>query len=245
MNVYADLEPPQHLRSFFDSLLAENAVLPRVVCFDLDWTLLPLFLCRTAGPPFRLLEGQKMVDAGNTPVSFLPDVPGIILFLARLQARRNIDLAIASRSEAPHWYDVVLQTLPLFPASMIGRDDENHVVLTDLVSKSYLQIIPRLSKKIHLKNIVKSSRGLSHSDILFFDDEPGNVREATALGVTSVLVDRRSQGSGKSRHGVGLTFELFAEGLRKYAESRRSASLMTSWLKGPIVKQKDNVVEDV
>jgi hypothetical protein len=96
------------------------------------------------------------------------------------------------------------------------------------------QIIPRLSKKVHLNAIKKAVRGLNYTDILFFDDQHDNIRDGSKLGVTSILVDRREVVDKKDfwKKGVGLNWELFCEGLVKFGEERekRGTSFMSNWL---------------
>lgn len=60
--------------------------------------------------------------------------------------------------------------------------------------------------KLHLPNI-KAATGLDYSEMLFFDDESGNVHKVQRLGVCSVLVPT----------SIGLCCKTFKEGLEKYA----------------------------
>jgi magnesium-dependent phosphatase 1 len=233
------LLPPPHLIPLLDSLLSPETPLPRVICFDLDWTLWPLFLCKTAGPPFLPLTGNEpghaLRDCAGRRVSLFPDVYGILLFIARLKLTRNVEIAIASRSEAPVWCSTVLSSLQLFPSSLLdSQSNGSHTTLSHLLKPTLTQIIPRLSKKVHLNTIKKAVRGLSYTDILFFDDQADNIKDGSKLGVTSILVDRREVVDKKdfSKKGVGLNWELFYDGLVKFGEERekRGTSFMSNWL---------------
>ncbi|KAA0201688.1 hypothetical protein HAZT_HAZT004446 [Hyalella azteca] len=62
------------------------------------------------------------------------------------------------------------------------------------------------SKKTHFDIIHRKSL-VAYEDMLFFDDEPRNVSEISALGATAVLVDKTD----------GLTIALVHEGLQRHA----------------------------
>lgn len=215
------LRPPAHLKDFLDRVLANpDAPLPRVICFDLDYTIWSLYLCSTGGPAFQPMppiDGLHAVRCQRgRRIAVRPDVPGILLFLARLQARRkDLKLAIASRSRQPQWCKIVLGKLPLFPSNLVDGKASGDTTFFHLVPEPLRQIIPEISKSVHLHNIQKAAGG-SFREFLFFDDESRFIKVAENLGVTGVHVDKRTSKSN-DRGDIGLTWEFFAQGLQSFA----------------------------
>ncbi|KAJ7450029.1 magnesium-dependent phosphatase-1 [Mycena galericulata] len=144
-------------------------MLPKLIAFDLDYTLWDLWIDTHVTGPLRR-SGDTVVDAYNIPVEFYADVPGI---LRRLRDQ-GVILVACSRTHAP---DMARQALKLLLVA--GKDGEPPQPAIELFDD--LQIYPG-SKLTHFRALhVKT--GVPYDQMLFFDDEPRN-REVGRLGVT-------------------------------------------------------------
>ena len=167
--------------------------LPQLVVFDLDWTLWPRPRFR-AGPPFLPIdEGRAGVrsSCGEELDLFL----GARRALVQL-ADAEVPVALASRTHRPKW---ALQWV-----DMIHVDDSR--TLSDVIGKSPI-IIRDGCKSSHVREIARRT-GVGFDSILFFDDSYPDVVKVEGLGATAVHCARSE----------GVTDELFAEGMRRYAE---------------------------
>lgn len=107
----------------------------------------------------------------------------------------DIPMAVASRSPTPATAQAFLKALGLWK----GYFDP--ILITPYVGKDQSHF-PKL----------KSTLGTPYEDMLFFDDEHGNIRQVSKLGVTSILVST----------GDGLSLRAFEQGLKLYAKSKES-----------------------
>ncbi|KAJ7493570.1 magnesium-dependent phosphatase-1 [Mycena latifolia] len=144
-------------------------MLPKLIAFDLDYTLWNLWIDTHVTGPLRR-SGDAVVDAHGTPVEFYPDVAGI---LRRLRDQ-GVLLAACSRTHAP---DMARQALRLLRVP--GKDDSEVGPAIELFDD--LQIYPG-SKLAHFRAL-HTSTGVPYEQMLFFDDELRN-REVERLGVT-------------------------------------------------------------
>ncbi|KAJ7908894.1 magnesium-dependent phosphatase-1, partial [Mycena leptocephala] len=143
-------------------------MLPKLIAFDLDYTLWDLWIDTHVTGPLRR-SGEAVVDAYGTPVEFYPDVPDI---LRRLRDQ-DVLLAACSRTHAP---DMARQALKLLHVA--GDDAEPALPAIELFDD--LQIYPG-SKLRHFRAL-HAQTGVPYEQMLFFDDEPRN-REVESLGV--------------------------------------------------------------
>ncbi|KAA6415190.1 MAG: magnesium-dependent phosphatase-1 [Lasallia pustulata] len=145
--------------------------LPKLLVFDLDYTLWPFWVDTHVTPPLKAKDGNsKAVDRWGETFTFYADVPKI------LQDARSKSLLIgaASRTQAPELARDLLKLLHLAPG------DKKALEYFD-----YLQMYPG-SKTTHFQRLQKQS-GLGFGEMLFFDDEARN-RDVEALGVVMCLV---------------------------------------------------------
>ncbi|KAJ7143338.1 magnesium-dependent phosphatase-1 [Mycena crocata] len=159
-------------------------MLPKLIAFDLDYTLWDLWIDTHVTGPLRPSE-DAVVDAHGTSVEFYSDVPAI---LRRLRDQ-GVLLAACSRTHAP---DMARQALRLL---RISGEDEPAQPAIELFDD--LQIYPG-SKLAHFRAL-HAKTGVPYEQMLFFDDEPRN-REVERLGVTFHLtptgVDSRAFDAG-------------------------------------------------
>lgn len=139
--------------------------LPRLIVFDLDFTLWDCggTWCDCLTPPFRIVQG-RVLDRRGSHVQIYPFARKVFEWAAE----RNIPLALASRTEQPRW---AIELLRLLELSSLFR---------------WQQIFPDCKLR-HFEALQRDS-GIELQDMLFFDDEQRNIRDVSTLGVTCVHV---------------------------------------------------------
>ncbi|KZW02587.1 magnesium-dependent phosphatase-1 [Exidia glandulosa HHB12029] len=165
---------------------------PRLICFDLDYTLWPLWIDTHVSPPFSR-DGDthnEVKDSSGSTIRFYKDVPAIF---ARLSAQPQTQVAACSRTHAPGDARDALDLLLI-------RDHEGETKPARHFFH-HEEIYPG-SKMQHFRALHKKT-GIPYKEMLFFDDEYRN-NEVSSLGVTFVLVKR------------GLDEETFQKGLAKW-----------------------------
>ncbi|KAH9934253.1 magnesium-dependent phosphatase-1 [Fomitopsis serialis] len=168
--------------------------LPKLVSFDLDYTLWDLWIDTHVSPPLRR-DGDavnSVRDRYNHEIAFYRDVPEI---LHRLRAA-GVMIAACSRTGAPPLARQALSLLLVPP-----KAGDKHASPTPAIKFFDQQEIYPGSKIAHFKKLHQKT-GLPYSEMLFFDDESRN-KEVESLGVTFCLVP-----SGLServfQHGLDL-----------------------------------------
>lgn len=145
-------------------ILKELEYTPKVVVFDLDYTLWPLWVDTHVDPPFRKLHDGAIVDKYQSTVNLYKDVPHILESLKQ----KGIKMAVASRTSAIHVAESLLDIMDLNKY---------------FASK---EIYPG-SKLAHFSKF-KESFGIPYHSMLFFDDEERNIYDLEKVGVTAVHV---------------------------------------------------------
>ncbi|XP_064467660.1 magnesium-dependent phosphatase 1-like [Ornithodoros turicata] len=135
---------------------------PKLIVFDLDYTLWPFYVDTHVTPPFKKASNGDIMDTCGRRISVYPDVPEM---LERL-SREHYTLGIASRTEEP---DAARE--------LLGLLDWNKYF-------TYQEIYPAC--KVRHFNKFASKTGIPYRDMLFFDDEYRNIRDVSKLGVTCI-----------------------------------------------------------
>ncbi|KAH9971643.1 magnesium-dependent phosphatase-1 [Russula compacta] len=155
--------------------------LPKLIAFDLDYTLWPLWIKTHADSSLKR-EGDalnKIRDRYGNEVAFYGDVAQILHQLRSV----GVVIAACSRTTAPALARQALSLLLLPP--MAG--DAQSPIMPAIKFFDQLEIYPG-SKIAHFKQLHKKT-GIPYSEMLFFDDELRN-SEVESLGVKFQLVHR-------------------------------------------------------
>ncbi|CAD6206564.1 unnamed protein product [Miscanthus lutarioriparius] len=170
-------------------------VLPRLVVFDLDYTLWPFYWSvssPSSRPLFSVLPTQLRCDCRSKrdSPSLFKHARGIMYALKE----KGIDMAIASRSPTPDIAKVFLDKLEL----------QSMFVAQEIFSSW-------THKTEHFQKIQRKT-GIPYKSMLFFDDEDRNIDPVSNLGVKSVLVEN------------GVNLDMFKLGLSNFATNYAASS---------------------
>jgi len=155
------------------SSFSEGA-LPKLIVFDLDYTLWPFWVDTHVTPPLKAVSSHDSVkDRFGESFAFYKDVPSI---LSALQSN-GIKVGAASRTSAPDLGREMLRLLHIHDSEGKKRKSIEFF--------DHLEIYPG-SKITHFNKLQKAT-GLRYEDMLFFDDEARN-RNVESLGVKMYLV---------------------------------------------------------
>jgi magnesium-dependent phosphatase 1 len=166
--------------------------LPKLIVFDLDYTLWPFWVDTHVTPPLKAVSSSTPIssatDKYGESYGFYDDVPAILQSLPQA----GIKTAVASRTSAPALAKSLLKILQLPAQAAQAAQDENDTEKPAIGMRKALdafdagmEIYPGCKIK-HFESIHKRT-GIKYEDMLFFDDEARN-RDTETLGVTMYLV---------------------------------------------------------
>ena len=145
--------------------IIETGKKPRLVVFDLVYTLWPSWCDTHVRSPFRRNSNGILVGRYNFQIKTYSDVVNVLKSLKS----QDISIAAASRTETPRVAETLLKLLDL-----------DHYF-------SFKEIYPG-SKVKHFSNFHRDSK-FEYREMIFFDDEQRNIHEISKLGVTCQYVD--------------------------------------------------------
>ncbi|KAM3463446.1 hypothetical protein MY5147_000155 [Beauveria neobassiana] len=167
------------------SLTDPDLPLPRLIVFDLDYTLWPYWVDTHVTPPLKANAAHTAAtDRYGEDFAFYQDVPLILQLLPRVAGSASttppIKLGVASRTSAVGIARDLLKMLHL-PAV----EGQQKARRAGDAFDAGTEIYPG-SKIRHFETLQKRT-GIAYEDMLFFDDESRNM-ETEKLGVTMRLI---------------------------------------------------------
>jgi len=142
---------------------------PKIVVFDLDYTLWPYYIDSHVTPPIKA-QGNNFSDSYGDLYKPFKDVTKILRTLKEKCLGEDGYLAIASRSTTK---DLAMQAIEIYGW---------------MPYLSSFQIFSRV-KDVHMYAIKKELGG-EFTDMLFFDDEERNYKPTADIGVVPILVNQ-------------------------------------------------------
>ncbi|XP_006568426.2 magnesium-dependent phosphatase 1 [Apis mellifera] len=136
---------------------------PKIIVFDLDYTLWPFWIDTHVNPPFKK-KGNDVIDSYGQIIKYYKEVPDVLKYLYE----EGYELGVASRTSE---IQGAKQLLNLF-------NWDNYF--------KYKEIYPG-SKVTHFSRIQKISE-TDYKDMIFFDDEYRNIKDIEKLGVICIHV---------------------------------------------------------
>mmetsp|Transcript_1841 Transcript_1841/g.2510 ORF Transcript_1841/g.2510 Transcript_1841/m.2510 type:complete len:176 (-) Transcript_1841:159-686(-) len=164
--------------------------IPKVIVFDLDYTMWKPEMNQTEGAPFSYNDG-KVFDKSGTEVMLFPEVAKILHRIRTSEEFRETKVVCASRTEFTEW---AFECLDLI-------DVHNGLKMKEYFT--YKEIYPG-RKTAHFAKIQETTQ-VAFEDMLFYDNEMHNIEDVGPLGVTCICCP---QGLSESEFDEGL--ELFA-----------------------------------
>lgn len=178
--------------------------IPRLVVFDLDFTLWFPEMYELDGSPFRKNASTGVVtDRSGEEVQFFPAVRSVMDTLVNDERFKNTtEIAMASRTTEPQWAKTCMRLMDLDLSS-------RKVSLQSVVD--YEAIYPR-NKRVHFEQLKKDS-GVEYEDMLFFDNEYSNIVDVGRLGVVCAYCPR------------GLSEGSWLQGMEAFQEAKKKSAL--------------------
>lgn len=165
---------------------------PKVIVFDLDFTLWPYYIGNHVSPPVRKNDHQEFIDDMGQRYRPYKDVTKILRTLKERCLGNDGHIAIASRSTAK---SIAMEVIEIFG-------------WTEFISSFQIY---HVSKEKHMQKIKEELQFESFNEVLFFDDDERNVKPAVELGVLPFLVNQVN----------GLDMNAICDGLSYFNRRRK------------------------
>jgi magnesium-dependent phosphatase 1 len=165
----------KYIRIFINDMEDDylSSFVPKLIAFDLDGTIWnpEMYQLWGGGAPFKkIANSNKLKDSKGTHVELLGESANILHMLHQHSNFRNTKVAWVSCCDEPEW---ALECLQLFTTS------DNSTVLSEVAHSSQ---IFKDNKQAHFRNLQREFPHIQFHEMLFFDNEMGNIRNVMKLG---------------------------------------------------------------
>jgi magnesium-dependent phosphatase 1 len=170
---------------------------PRMIVFDLDYTIWPFDCERDVLAPFAWAFHANMVlDRYGRPAMPFKDVQSIIA--AAVDA--GVTIAYASRNPSVGPIESLLRSIPIAPRKHPDVDS----LWAALPSPDYFHAYSSGGAKGKTKHFaaIHAVSGIPYEEMVFFDDLDDNLKPAREMGITSMKIERRGLSWDEVEMGV-------------------------------------------
>lgn len=170
---------------------------PKLVAFDLDGTIWSpdMYMLWGGGSPFRFVSNEELRDSRNSKVKLLGISGAILDDIATEEKWEGTKVAWVSCTDEPSWADECMEKF----RTPMG------VPLVDRVQE---QCIYKANKQSHFRDLQERT-GIAFDDMIFFDNEGGNIDSVERIGVCSVYCPN------------GMTKKIWESGLASWSQRRQ------------------------
>jgi len=151
--------------------------LPKLIAFDLDGTVWSpdMYQLWGGGAPFTVASNKKdLIDCKGNKVKLLGVIDRILHDLRTDPVlKKNIKVAWVSCTDEPEWANECLLKF-----NTTGGNPLSTCVDSSQIYKA--------NKQTHFKNLQREYPSIKFDDMLFFDNEYGNIQSVSRLGVKCV-----------------------------------------------------------
>ena len=125
------------------------------------------------GAPFSVVDPElELRDNSGTPVRLLGSIGDILYELKNEEVWKDTKVAWVSCTDEPSWANECMRKFQVKNGDAV-------------ISMAQSSQIFKANKQEHFKNLKKEFR-IDFEDMLFFDNEMGNIRSVSTLGVKSI-----------------------------------------------------------
>lgn len=190
--------------------------IPRLVVFDLDFTLWYPEMYELDGAPFKKNPNTgAVIDRSGEQVHFFPAVHSVLSILETdPQFKDTTEVEVASKTTEPQWAKTCMRLMDVDVADQ-NETTGRKTALQSVVD--YEAIYPR-NKRIHFAQL-KEQSGVEYEDMLFFDNEYYNTVDVGRLGVVCAYCPQ------------GLSKGAWIQGMEVFQEAKRKAAAGVSTMK--------------
>ena len=181
--------------------MMNSRIRPKLVAFDLDGTVWTpdMYMLWGGGAPFEIKDPTKtLVDRSGQEVNLLGEVGSILHELHTQPEWKGTIISWVSCTDEPTWANECLMKF-VTPVSATP--------LKNLVDSSAEQIF-KANKKEHFRRLKAAYPEIDYSEMIFFDNEAGNIRSVSQAGVLSIHCNE------------GMTREVWDYGLDLFHKER-------------------------
>ena len=170
---------------------------PKLIAFDLDATVWApeMYELWGGGAPFKAVKTgstvSKLVDKAGREVFLLEDIQNILSTIVRWNA--GVKIAWVSCCDEPSWAD---ECLKLFTTA-------DGALLNSICDSSQ---IFKANKQTHFARLKAQFPDISYDEMIFFDNEEGNIRNVEKIGVHCIYCPE------------GINAAMWNQTLQKYAD---------------------------